>query len=167
MKIEYMQEALREAQMALQHNDFPVGCVIANNDGIIARGRRLNSSVKNELDHAEIMALRELNLNHPEKSGEKLIAYSTMEPCLMCFSAMLLNNVRTVVYSYEDVMGGGTNLVLEQLKPLYAAMTIEIIPGVLRSESLKLFQQFFSEDSSGYWQDSLLAQYTLAQTVET
>ncbi len=166
MKIEYMQEALLEAKTALQNNDFPVGCVITGNDGILARGRRLNSSVKNELDHAEIVALRELNMNHPDKLRENLIAYSTMEPCLMCFSALLLSNVRTIVYSYEDVMGGGTNLVLEKLKPLYAAMTIEIIPGVLRSESLQLFQQFFSKDSSGYWQDSLLAKYTLAQSVK-
>ena len=166
MKIEYMQEALQEAQLALQHNDFPVGCVIANNDGIIARGRRLNSSVKNELDHAEIVALRELNMCPPEKLGENLVAYATMEPCLMCFSALLLSNVRTVVYGYEDVMGGGTNLVLEDLKPLYAAMKIKIIPGVLRFESLQLFQKYFSEDSSGYWQDSLLAQYTLAQPVK-
>lgn len=162
----YMKEALREAKAALQNNDFPVGCIITNSDGIIARGRRQNSSVKNELDHAEIVALRELNTYHPEKLSENLVAYSTMEPCLMCFSALILSNVRTVVYAYEDVMGGGTNLTLEKLKPLYAAMTIEIIPGILRSESLQLFQQFFSEDGSGYWQDSLLAQYTLAQSAK-
>jgi tRNA(adenine34) deaminase len=70
------------------------------------------------------------------------------------------------VYGYEDIMGGGTNLILDQLKPLYASMKIEIIPGILRAESLQLFQQFFSKDSSGYWQDSLLAQYTLAQAVK-
>jgi len=160
-----MQEALHEAKRALQNNDFPVGCVITDNDGILARGRRLNSTVKNELDHAEIVALRELNMNHPEKLGDNLVAYATMEPCLMCFSALILSNVRTVVYGYEDVMGGGTNLILEKLKPLYAAMTVEIIPGVLRSESLQLFQQFFAADGSGYWQDSLLAQYTMDQSV--
>ena len=84
----------------------------------------------------------------------------------MCFSALLLSNVRTFVYAYEDVMGGGTNLVLDQLKPLYSSMAVDIIPGVLRSESLQLFQQFFSSDSSGYWQNSLLAKYTLAQSVK-
>jgi len=163
MNIEYMQEALQEAQIALQHNDFPVGCVIVGNEGVVARGRRVNSAAKNELDHAEIVALRELNVNHPQNLDQSLVAYSTMEPCLMCFSALLLHNIRTVVYGYEDVMGGGTSLVLEGLKPLYAAMTIEIIPGILRSESLQLFQKFFSEDNSGYWKDSLLAQYTMAQ----
>ena len=165
MKIEFMQEALQEAQIALQHNDFPVGCVIVGNDTVIARGRRLHSSVKNELDHAEIVALRDLNMNHPYGEGENLVAYATMEPCLMCFSALLLSNVRTVVYGFEDVMGGGTNIDLKLLNPLYSAMNIEIIPGILRSESLKLFQQFFAEDKSGYWKDSLLAQYTLSQSV--
>ena len=163
MELSYMREALQEAKKALDNGDFPVGCVIAGKNGILARGRRVNSKVRNELDHAEIQALRSLNTDYPELTEEKLVAYSTMEPCLMCFSALILSNVHTIVYGYEDVMGGGTSLEVERLKPLYAEMKLNIIPGVLRAESLQFFQKFFSEESSGYWRDSLLANYTLEQ----
>ncbi len=74
---------------------------------------------------------------------------------------MILNGIRKFVYAYEDVMGGGTNLPLAQLNPLYQEMEIEIIPHILRKESLDLFKQFFMNPENTYWKDSLLSQYTL------
>lgn len=79
----------------------------------------------------------------------------------MCYSTLLLSGVRSFVWAYEDVMGGGTNLALQQLNPLYQAMQVQLVGGVLRQESLALFQQFFQ--GHDYWQDSLLARYTLDQ----
>jgi tRNA(adenine34) deaminase len=49
------------------------------------------------------------------------------------------------------------------MHPLYAAMEIAVIPNVLRRESLDLFVAFFSRPENKYWQDSLLAEYTLTQ----
>lgn len=82
----------------------------------------------------------------------------------MCYSTMLLSGVRSFVWAYEDVMGGGTNLPLKSLNALYAQMQITMVEKVLRPESLKLFQQFFTNYS--YWQDSLLSRYTLEQVIE-
>ena len=84
----------------------------------------------------------------------------------MCYSTMLLSGVRGFVYGYEDLMGGGTNLPLYQLNPLYAEMQarVNVEAGVLRAECLALFQRFFQHYS--YWQDSLLCRYTLAQPLQ-
>ena len=82
----------------------------------------------------------------------------------MCYSTMLLSGIRHFVWAYEDIMGGGTNLPLDQLNTLYAGMRIDLVPGVLRRESLTLFQEFFRRYS--YWHDSTLAEYTLAQSLE-
>lgn len=82
----------------------------------------------------------------------------------MCYTTLLLSGLRSFVWGYEDIMGGGTNLPLDRLAPLYAGMQIENIPHVLRRESLKLFQDFFHRYS--YWADSELARYTLAQDLE-
>jgi tRNA(adenine34) deaminase len=163
MHEKYMKPALAEARLALQNGEFPVGCVITDQDGVICRGRRKNSNENNEIDHAEMVALRRLYRKYPEKITGKLTIYATMEPCLMCFSSLILNNIRTIVFAYEDVMGGGTDLPLLQLKPLYASMDIRIIPHVLRSESIELFREFFADDNNGYWRDSQLAEYTLSQ----
>ena len=150
--------------LALTEGEFPVGCVLVADDEIVARGRRKNSRAQTlaELDHAEIVALRSL-----AASGKRwrapLVAYATMEPCLMCFSTLLLNGVTTVVYAFEDAMGGGTGLKLNQLPPLYRQLAPTIIGGVCRSESLALFRRFFADPGNHYWQDSLLATYTMGQ----
>lgn len=161
----HMQEALAEARRALAAGEFPVGCVIVYRDKVVARGRRANSlgTAANEMDHAEISALAELLREHPEIAPGATTLYATMEPCLMCYSTMLLNGVRRIVYAYEDAMGGGTGLDLARLKPLYREMQVEVIPHIGRTASLELFRSFFSNPANNYWPDSLLAEYTLAQ----
>ncbi|MCI5159095.1 MAG: nucleoside deaminase [Candidatus Electrothrix sp. AUS1_2] len=161
----FMLHALEQASRALDAGEFPVGCVLVRNNEIIRSGRRRNSegAGSNEIDHAEMVTLRALLAEHPETDCRNITVYSTMEPCLMCYSTLLLSGVRRFVWAYEDVMGGGTNLPLDQLAPLYRDMRsqVELVPNVLRRESLHLFAHFFQQYS--YWQDSLLAEYTLAE----
>jgi len=162
----FMQEALKDARVALDQKEFPVGCVLVYQDRIIARGRRSNSRGQGlpELDHAEIAALQNLDSTGYQVPMEQVIVYATMEPCLMCFATLLLNGIRHMVYAYEDVMGGGTNLPLSRLSPLYRDMSVTLESGVLRSDSLSLVKRFFSQPENTYWQDSLLARYTLEQS---
>lgn len=162
----YMAAALEEAHQALAEGEFPVGCVMTAGGRIVARGRRQNSagSACNEIDHAEVLTLRRLVAEQPGIDMGEVTVYSTLEPCLMCYATLLLSGVRSFVWAYEDVMGGGANLPLYMLNTLYAQMRVHLVDRVLRPESLLLFQQFFR--TGAYWQDSLLARYTLAQTVE-
>ena len=162
----YMDAALDEARAALAAGEFPVGCVFVADGAIVARGHRENSGEdgRNEIDHAEVLTLRQLLAVRPAIDPGAVTVYSTMEPCLMCFSTLLLSGVRNFVWAYEDVMGGGTNLPLSMLNPLYRGMEVHLLDQVRRDESLRLFQRFFRTGS--YWQDSLLARYTLAQTPE-
>jgi len=162
----FMRMALTEAETALANNEFPVGCIIVANGKVVASGHRTNSrnETANELDHAEIVALRSLLAEQPDIHRDSLIVYSTMEPCLMCYTTLLLNGVRTIAFGYEDAMGGGTNLDLTTLAPLYRDIHVELIPNVLREESLDLFKRFFNNPENDYWRDSLLADYTLKHT---
>ena len=160
---QFMRSALDEAAAALREGEFPVGCVLVRNGQVAASARRQNSAGPgaNELDHAEVLALRALLQANPGADCREITVYSTMEPCLMCFATLLLSGVRRFVWAYEDVMGGGTALPLKQLPELYADMRVELAAGVLRNEALALFQEFFRRYE--YWQDSPLARYTLAQ----
>lgn len=155
--------ALQEAESALAEEEFPVGCVIVDSEGVLCSSRRKNSRKNNEIDHAEILALRKLYEKYPAEKPADLVVYSTMEPCLMCFSSLILNNIHTIVFGYEDVMGGGTSLRLTDMKPLYSDKKVKVIANVLRDESVQLFKRFFANDVHGYWRNSLLAQYTLKQ----
>ena len=162
-----MREALKEARKALAEGEFPVGCVLEAGGHVIARGRRRNSAAGtvNELDHAEIVALRDLQASAQAVPPSRVTVYCTMEPCLMCTATLLLNGFRAIVYGYEDVMGGSTRLPTDGLAPLYREMIVSVTPAVLRSESLALVQQFFRRPDNAYWKDSLLARYTLEQTI--
>ena len=63
----FMGKALQEAQKALLSNEFPVGCVVVSDNRVIAAGSRVGTAgpTANELGHAEMVALRQLNeLNH-------------------------------------------------------------------------------------------------------
>lgn len=160
----FMQKALLQAKKALNNKEFPVGCVIVYENQIVATGKRSNS-YKNitEFDHAEMIALKKLLSCSKKINFQKAIIYSTMEPCLMCFCTLLVNGIRNYVYSYEDVMGGGTNLPLQQLSPLYKNMKVAITKNILREKSLHLFKIFFNLAECNYLKDSLLSNYTLKQ----
>jgi tRNA(adenine34) deaminase len=162
-----MRAAMVEAESALAQGDFPVGCVICLDGEIVACGRRLRSQQSksrpaSETDHAEIIALHSLLAERPEIAPDKVIVYSNLEPCLMCYSAMLVNGIRRFVYAYEDIMGGGTNLPLQQLNPLYKNMQVSITPAVMRDESLALFKRFFKARPD-YLRGTILADYTLSR----
>ena len=163
----FMRLALNEAEKALGAGDFPVGCVLVKDNLVLASGRRKNSSGKhaNELDHAEVITLKDMMQKNPQYNMDGVTAYSTMEPCLMCYTTLLLSGIRSFVWAYEDIMGGGTNLPLDRLNQLYTEMQVECVPHVLRTESLVLFQDFFRRYS--YWENSELARYTLEQNLES
>lgn len=160
----YMSLALKEAEKVMAAGEFPVGCVLVHQGQVVAVGGRENSGAGgNEFDHAEIVALRSLLKINPSLDFSKVIVYSTLEPCLMCYTTLILNGFRTIVYGYEDVMGGGCRLELERLPSLYTSMEVKIIPGIQRAQCLKLFQEFFNNEKNDYWRDSPLSQYTLKQ----
>ncbi len=164
----YMKQALDQAEEAIALNEFPVGCVIEYHGNIIASGQRTHTTLQvNELDHAEILALRNLLNSEYDIDMAEVTVYSTMEPCLMCFSTLLVNGVRRFVYAYEDAMGGGTNLPLTSLSPLYKDLQITLVKDVLRDKSLNLFKSFFSNPANNYLRGSLLAAYTLQQEITT
>ena len=157
--------ALKAAEAALALGEFPVGCVIMQGSDVVVTGARQGTGDgekrASELDHAEILALRQLELLDIDRGA--LTLYCTMEPCLMCFAAIMLSGIKKVVFAYEDVMGGGTNCDRNALSPLYRDCGVQMIPGVMRGESLGLFYQFFNRPQNVYWRGSLLERYTLEQ----
>jgi tRNA(adenine34) deaminase len=81
----------------------------------------------------------------------------------MCFSATILSGIETIVFAYEDVMGGGTGCDRSGLTPLYRNHRLAIIPHVCRNQSLALFKAYFSNTKNIYWKESLLSRHALAQ----
>ena len=168
----FMKKALMLGEKALKAGEFPVGCVIVYEGRVISTGARISTAPDstNELDHAEIIALRglaKIDNNTYKKPGlkidkNKVTLFSTLEPCLMCYGAILINGISKIVYAYEDPDGGGTGCDLANLAPFYKNIKPDIIADIMRKESLKLFKAYFSNKNNKYLRESFFAEYTLS-----
>lgn len=161
----FMQKALSQARNALSAGEFPVGCVVVREDRILTTGARKGTAgnIPNEIDHAEMIALKRLADLEINRDNKKIVLFTTLEPCLMCLGALILSGISEIVYAYEDIMGGGLSCDLKNLMPLYKNSRISVVPNILRKEALELFQAFFNNSENSYWRGSLLADYTLRQ----
>ncbi|HID97893.1 MAG TPA: nucleoside deaminase [Thermodesulfobacteriaceae bacterium] len=178
----WMLKALELAEKALDRDDFPVGCVLVMDNEIVGAGARIHtrSGDENELDHAEMVALRDwISRRGAAGLGDDAVVtvYCSLEPCLMCLGALILNGIKRIVYAYEDVMGGAAGIDFSnpitgcgkntdpagpgQQGCLYHDGCVDIVGGVLRDESLALFREYFLNTGQSYWKDSLLCRYTL------
>jgi len=162
-----MGKALDQAKKALSADEFPVGCVMVHQDKILTTGSRKGTAgdFPNEIEHAEMIALKRLIDLEINTDKNRIILFTTLEPCLMCMGALILSGISEIVYAYEDVMGGGTGCDLTKLSPLYKNHRISIVPNILRKESLELFKAFFQNSENSYWRGSLLARYTLSSDI--
>ena len=91
-----MSEAIKEAELARDSGDWPVGCVIVIDNRIVSRGRNRVYSSENKILHAEIDAIFKVS-NLLVDRGQDVTMYITYEPCPMCFGAIILNHVGRVV----------------------------------------------------------------------
>ncbi|MCP3923190.1 MAG: nucleoside deaminase [Desulfobacterales bacterium] len=156
----YMKKALELAEKALNNGEFPVGAIIVHDGKIITESERLNSF--DETAHAEMNALS--SFYKSEITDRKSVTiYSTLEPCMMCYGAILISGIGNLVYGYEDAMGGGTSADLTKMPVLYSESSLNITKDVLRAESLNLFKEFFKNPANKYWKNSYLESYTLKQ----
>jgi len=160
----FMEYAMAEARKALEQGEFPVGCVIVSKGRVVAAGSRQKTTGAraSELHHAELVALEEFSRLECVDAAEASL-YVTLEPCLMCYGAILLSGIREIVYAYEDVMGGGTACDRTRVAPLYRSRSVVLVPQILRQKSLALLKAYFSHPENRYWQGSLLSRYTLHQ----
>ncbi len=139
---QYMREALKQAKMAWQRDEVPVGAVLVWNNQIIGRGHNQVELLNDCTAHAEMIALT-AGFNH---TGTKYLPdatlYVTLEPCLMCCGAIYWAKVGRIVYGAEDVKNGyrkttGAN------NPFHPKT--EIVFGILAEECAALMTAFFRQ----------------------
>lgn len=99
MKEKYMELAIKQAQKAYNLKEVPVGCVIVKNEKIIAKAHNMVEKKKDSTMHAEIIALKKASKRLKNWRLIDCDMYVTLEPCLMCKSAIELSRIKNVYYS--------------------------------------------------------------------
>lgn len=147
--IKFMRLAIEEARLALQEDELPVGAIVILNNEIRGRGRR-TASGNRRLDHGEMRALREA-LSKDHKLADKMTIYTTLEPCVMCFGAILNSRIKRVVFALEDPYGGATHFKPNHMPERHQVRFPKIIKGTLREEVRELFREFFRTTKNDFW----------------
>lgn len=131
----YMREALKEAARAREENNWAIGCVITLNGKIIARGRNHIYTQQNRLLHAEVDAIAEMQSHHFDFKGKDFTLYTTLEPCPMCFGAIMLSGIRRVVAG-TNLDSSGASAMIEHLPEFFQLPHFKttITTGVLEKE---------------------------------
>jgi tRNA(adenine34) deaminase len=140
----FMRLALREAERALEHDDVPVGCVIAHEGEVIAAAPNERELRGDPTAHAEILALREASKRLGGWRLSETVLYITLEPCAMCAGAIVLARVPRVVYGATDAKTGAGGSVLNVLDVPQLNHRPVVAAGLLAEESGALLRDFFA-----------------------
>jgi len=141
----FMRFALIEAQKSKSIDEVPVGAIIVMNNKVISRGHNLSISQNDPTSHAEINALRSAGnkVGNYRLTGATL--YVTLEPCAMCYGAIVHARISRLVFGAYDpktgVCGSSSNL-YEQACFNHSP---QITGGVLEEECSLILKDFFRE----------------------
>jgi tRNA(adenine34) deaminase len=140
----FMRLALREAERSLEHEDVPVGCVIAHDGELLAAAPNERELRADPTAHCEILALREAASKLGTWRLDGAVLYVTLEPCAMCAGAIVLARVPRVVYGAEDPKAGAAGSVLDVLGEARLNHRPEVAGGLLAADSADLLRAFFA-----------------------
>ena len=140
----FMRLALREAERALEHEDVPIGCVIAHEGEVLAAAGNERELRGDPTAHAEVLALREASRALGEWRLSGTAVYVTLEPCAMCAGAIVLARVPRVVYGADDPKAGAAGSVFDVLAEPRLNHRPEVAAGLLAGESAELLRRFFA-----------------------
>jgi tRNA(adenine34) deaminase len=139
----FMTKAFTQACRAAARSEVPVGAVVVAGERIIGRGQNRMIASSDPTAHAEIVALRQA----ARKSGNYRLPgadlYVSLEPCLMCYSAMVQARIGTLHYAAADPKTGVFSTgVFSQARHVFNH-AIAVQTGDMEPESSQLLRTFF------------------------
>ncbi len=140
----FIDVAIKEAKIAFDNNEVPVGAVIVRNNQIIAQAHNSNIAYCDPSAHAEILVIRDAAKKLSQKFLNDCDLYVTLEPCLMCAAAISMARIRRLYYSLADSKFGAYESG-KFFKSQSCYNRPEIYSGFSSEESKALLKKFFKK----------------------
>lgn len=134
----FMKLALKEAVYAFEEDEVPIGAVVVCKNQVIGKGYNQVEKLTDVTAHAEMIAITAASNYLGSKFLEECEIYVTVEPCLMCATALRWARIGKIIYGTGEPKTGFTTFQKTVLHP-----TTEIVSGVLENECAELMRQFF------------------------
>ena len=143
MDVAWMEKALALAGRAGAVGEVPIGALVVADGKIVGRGFNLRETRHRPTAHAELLAIEAAARKLERWRLEKTTLYVTLEPCLMCWGAIVLARIPRVVYGARDPKAGvcGSVLSLHEESRFNHRPVVE--GGVLAEECGKVLSDFF------------------------
>jgi tRNA(adenine34) deaminase len=139
----FMREALKEAELAGQAGERPIGAVIVHQGQVIGRGRARHRDRKSEIAHAEMNAMLQAEQYIQAHIHDGIVLYTTVEPCVMCLGAIVMSDIDHVVFAQADNwIKPGAMLEMDYVR----RHIWHYVGGILADESVKLWQQYYPQE---------------------
>jgi tRNA(adenine34) deaminase len=134
----FMKQAIKQALLAFEDDEVPIGAVVVVNNQIIGKGYNQTRRLKDATAHAEMLALTSAFNHFSTSILDECTLYVTVEPCPMCAGALQWARLKQVVYGASEPKSG-----FSLYSPSLLHQKTEIVSGVLEPECKDLMQKFF------------------------
>ena len=143
--VTFMRQAIELARKGGESNEVPVGAVVTFKGEIIGKG--FNQCIQNHdpTAHAEIIAIRAAAKHVGNYRLNECNFYVTLEPCLMCFGALVHARISKLIYGADDIKTGALQYNKDQINFTKLNHKFEITSGILKEECAELLSSFFKE----------------------
>ena len=91
--MDYIKEAILEAEKALEEEEVPIGAIIVKDNKIIARAHNKKEQLNDVTRHAEIIAIQNASKSLGDWRLNECDMYVTLEPCIMCMGAIIQSRI--------------------------------------------------------------------------
>ena len=143
--VDFMRLALEQAATAQANGEVPVGAVLVRGDEVIATGANSPIATHDPTAHAEIEALRAGGKELGSYRLTDTTLYVTLEPCVMCASAIVHARVKRVVFGAWDPRAGAAGSIVDVFALQGLNHRVDVFGGVLMEECGARLKQFFGE----------------------
>jgi len=136
----FMREALKQAKLAFDLGEVPVGAIVVGKNKILGKGYNLTEKLMDVTAHAEIQAITAASGAIGGKYLWDCTLYVSLEPCIMCAGALFWTQISKIVFGAFDPKAG-----FQRLSPAILHPKTHVIGGIMENESNLLLKNFFAE----------------------
>ena len=140
----WMRRALACAEQAEREGEVPVGALVVRDGELLGEGSNRIELLGDPTGHAEIVALRRAaaRVRNHRLGGATLV--TTLEPCLMCFGAILESRIAVVVCGASDPLRGALPLWKSGALSRYPVRELLVVEGVAETECTAQLKRWFA-----------------------
>ena len=133
-----MNEAFKQAKLAFEEGEVPVGAVVVSKNKVIARAYNQTEKLTDVTAHAEVLALTAAANYLGAKYLNECRLYVTLEPCPMCAGALYWAQLGELYLGAKDPKRG-----FRQCNPNMLHPKTKVTEGLMEKESEQLLLDFF------------------------